>query len=81
MKGDPSESMRYLSPGINRLRSVLPDNIQIIMWDERFTSATAHQSMLDSGMKKTRRQDKAVVDEIAAAIILNDYLQSKSYSR
>ena len=81
MKGDPSESMRYLSPGINRLRSVLPDNIQIIMWDERFTSVIAHRSMLDSGMKKTRRQDKAVVDEIAAAIILNDYLQSKSYSR
>ena len=48
-------------------------------FDERFTSVLAHRSMLDSGMKKMQRRDKAVVDEIAATIILNDYLQSKQY--
>ncbi len=79
MKGEPSESMRYITPGINALRKILPSDIEIRMWDERFTSAIAHRSMLDSGMKKSRRQDKAIVDEMAATIILNDYLQSKSY--
>ncbi len=69
MKGEPSESMRYITPGINALRKILPSDIEIRMWDERFTSA----------MKKSRRQDKAIVDEMAATIILNDYLQSKSY--
>lgn len=79
MKGDDSESMKYITPGINRLRKELP-NIPIIFWDERFTSVLAHRSMLDSGMKKTSRQDKAIVDEISATIILNDYLQSKSFT-
>lgn len=80
MRGEPSESMRYITPGINALRKVLPPDMEITMWDERFTSAIAHKSMLDSGMKKSKRQDKAIVDEMAATIILNDYLQSKSYS-
>ncbi len=81
MKGNPSESMRYITPGINALRKSIDPQTEILMWDERFTSAIAHRSMLDSGMKKSRRQDKAIVDEMAATIILNDYLQSKSYSK
>lgn len=80
MSGQPSESMRYITPGINRLKKELP-GIRIIFWDERFTSVLAHRSMLDSGMKKTDRQNKAIVDEISATIILNDYLQSKSYNQ
>lgn len=80
MNGQPSESMRYITPGINRLRKELPD-MRIIFWDERFTSVLAHRSMIDSGMKKTDRQNKAIVDEISATIILNDYLQSKSYNQ
>ncbi len=78
MSGQPSESMRYITPGINRLKKELPD-MPIIFWDERFTSVLAHRAMIDSGMKKTDRQNKAIVDEISATIILNDYLQSKSY--
>jgi putative Holliday junction resolvase len=46
------------------------------MYDERFTSVLAHKAMLDGGMKKMARRDKAIVDEISATIILNDYLQS-----
>lgn len=79
MNCEPSESMRYITPGIQRLRKELPEGIEIIFWDERFTSTLAHRAMLDGGMRKSRRQDKAVVDEIAATIILNDYIQSKSY--
>lgn len=79
MRGEPSESMRYITPGINRLRKVMPD-IEIVFFDERFTSVLAHRAMLDGGMKKMDRRDKAIVDEISATIILNDYLQSKTYN-
>lgn len=77
MRGEPSESMRYITPGINRLRKELPD-IPIRFYDERFTSTIAHRAMIDGGMKKKDRRDKAVVDRIAATIILNDYLRSLS---
>jgi len=77
--GRDSESMRYITPGINRLRKLLPD-IPVVFYDERFTSVIAHRSMIDSGMKKMRRRDKATVDTMAAAIILNDYLQSRAYN-
>ncbi|MGN1172253.1 MAG: Holliday junction resolvase RuvX [Muribaculaceae bacterium] len=80
MRGEQSESMKYITPGINRLRKELP-GMEIVFFDERFTSVLAHKSMLASGMKKTDRQDKAIVDEISATIILNDYLQSKSYNQ
>ncbi len=78
MRGEQSESMKYIVPGINRLRKVLPE-MDIVFFDERFTSVLAHKSMLESGMKKSGRRDKAVVDEISATIILNDYLQSINY--
>ncbi len=81
MQGELSESMRYIEPGIRKLRAALPDSIGIIFWDERFTSAIAHRAMIDGGMRRSRRQDKAIVDEMAATIILNDYLESKSYNR
>ena len=76
--GEESESMRYIRPGIQRLKQALP-GVKVEFFDERFTSVLAHRSMLDSGMKKMQRRDKAVVDEIAATIILNDYMQSKQY--
>ena len=75
MRGEDSESMKYITPGINRLKKELP-NVKIEFWDERFTSVLAHRSMLDGGMKKMARRDKAIVDEISATIILNDYLLS-----
>ncbi|MDE5685184.1 MAG: Holliday junction resolvase RuvX [Paramuribaculum sp.] len=77
--GRDSDSMRYITPGINRLRKELPQ-LKIEFYDERFTSVIAHRSMIDSGMKKMQRRDKAVVDTMAAAIILNDYLQSRRYA-
>ena len=80
MHGRPSESTRYLEPAIGRLRKLLPD-ITFRSYDERFTSVLAHRAMLDGGLGKMARRDKALVDEISATIILNDYLQSKQYQQ
>lgn len=77
MRGEESESMRYIRPGIARLRKALPEDIGVEFFDERFTSVLAHRSMIDGGMRKMARRDKSIVDEISAAIILNDYLASK----
>lgn len=78
--GEPSESMRYLTPAIARMRKEIGDKTPVIFFDERFTSVLAHRAMLDGGMKKMARRDKAVVDEISATIILNDFLQSRMYA-
>lgn len=78
MRGEESESMRWIKPGIESLKRELK-GIDIEFFDERFTSLLAHRSMLDSGMKKSDRRNKEIVDEISATIILNDYLQSKNY--
>ena len=75
LNGEPSESMRYITPFVNRLKTELPE-VPVVMYDERFTSTIAHQAMIDGGMKKSDRRDKSRVDAIAATIILNDYLQS-----
>ncbi|MGM9871054.1 MAG: Holliday junction resolvase RuvX [Muribaculaceae bacterium] len=76
MRGEPSESMRYITPALRRLRKILPD-VPVELYDERFTSVLAHRAMLEGGMKKMQRRDKAVVDRISATIILNDYLSSR----
>lgn len=78
LNGEPSESMKYITPFLNRLKKVLPD-IPVVMYDERFSSTIAHRAMIDGGMKKSDRRNKAIVDTIAATIILNDYLQSKQF--
>lgn len=76
MHGRESESMRYIKPAIARLRQSLPETVPVIFYDERFTSVLAHRAMIDGGMKKSDRRDKAIVDEISATILLNDFLQS-----
>lgn len=76
MRGEESESMRYIRPGVENLRKALPD-IPVEFSDERFTSVLAHRAMIDGGMRKMARRDKAIVDEISATIILNDYLQNR----
>lgn len=76
MNNQLSESMRYIEPFLRQLAKELPQ-IPVDMYDERFTSVLAHRAMLDGGMKKTARRDKAIVDEISATIILNDYLESR----
>ena len=74
--GQPSENLARVQQFVNRWRKAMPD-VPIEFNDERFTSVLAHQAMLDGGLKKKARQDKALVDEISATIILEDYLRSK----
>ena len=68
--------MKNIIPFMNRLKKVLP-NMTVELVDERFTSVLAHQAMLVGGLKKKDRQNKALVDEISATIILQSYLESK----
>ena len=75
IKNTPSESMNYIRPFVGRLKKELPD-IPVTFYDERFTSVLAHKTMLDAGLKKKDRANKALVDEISATIILQDYLTS-----
>lgn len=75
MRGEPSESMRYITPALWRLRKELP-GMEIVMWDERFTSTMAHRAMLEGGFSRSTRQDKGAIDRMAAVIILNSYLDS-----
>ena len=75
MNGEDSESMQYIQPFINRFRKVFP-NMPLREYDERFTSVIAYQAMIAGGMKKSQRQDKSVVDKLAACIILEGYLDS-----
>ena len=76
MNNQPSESMKYIEPFVCLLHKTLP-KIPIEYFDERFTSVLAHQAMLEGGLKKKDRQNKALVDEISAVIILQSYLESK----
>ena len=78
--GEPSENMKRIEPFVNRLKKLYP-NLPIEYFDERFTSVLAHQAMLDGGLKKKQRQDKGLVDEISATIILQGYMESKRCSR
>ena len=76
MDGSDSESMNYIRPFIGNFKKQFPD-IPITLYDERFTSVLAHRAMLAGGMKKKDRQNKAVVDKIAACIILEGYMDSR----
>lgn len=79
MRGEDSESMRYLTPVINRLRKLV-DPLPVVFFDERFTSVLAHRAMLDGGLHKMARRDRATVDKVSASIILNDYLSSRRFN-
>ena len=75
MNGENSENMKRIEPFFNRLKKLFP-NKEVTYYDERFTPVLAHQAMLQSGIGKKARQNKALVDKISATIILEDYLQS-----
>ena len=78
MNNEPSENMRYVQAFVTHLKRTLPQ-IPVEYYDERFTSVMAHQAMLEGGLRKKKRQEKALVDEISAVIILQAYLESKKY--
>lgn len=80
LNGEPSESMRYIEPFLRQLKKEIPQ-IPVEMYDERFTSTIAHRALIEGGASKSTRREKAVVDGMAATIILNDYLQSIQYKK
>lgn len=75
MKGELSESNRYIDPFLKILSKELPD-IKVERFDERFTSVIAHREMALAGLKKSKREEKSLADKMAAVIILTDWLNS-----
>ena len=75
--GQPSENQARVREFTGRLKKSFPE-LDVVFWDERFTSVLAHQTMLESGISRKRRQDKALVDEISATIILQSYMESRA---
>lgn len=76
MDGSPSENLERVKQFVNRWKKAMPA-VPVEMYDERFTSKLAHQAMLQGGLKRKSRQDKALVDEISATIILQDYMEAR----
>ena len=80
MNGAPSQSWAAIEPVVARLRERYP-SVKVVLHDERFTSVMAHRAMIDGGMKKMARRDKAVVDKISATIILQSFMDSLAYKQ
>lgn len=80
MNNEPSENMKYVEAFTKQLNRKIPD-VPIEYYDERFTSVLAHRAMIDGGLKKKQRQNKALVDEISAVLILQTYLESTKYKQ
>ena len=78
MNNEVSENMKYIEPFVRLLKKKIPE-MPVEFVDERFTSVLAHRTMLEAGLKKKDRQNKALVDEISATIILQTYLESKRF--
>ena len=76
--GEPSENLARVQQFVNRWRKAVP-SVPIEYYDERFTSVLAHQAMIDGGLHKKARQNKGLVDEISATIILEDYMRSRKF--
>lgn len=74
--GLDSENLSRVRTFVDKLESVFPD-IPVVWWDERYTSVMAHQTMIASGISRKARADKALVDRIAATIILQSYMESR----
>ena len=74
MNNEPSEAVQYINPFLKKLEKKYP-GIKIELMDERFTSKMAQQTMIDGGVKKMKRRDKALLDSISATIILQSYME------
>jgi putative Holliday junction resolvase len=74
MNGQPSQSTEIIEAFVKKFKSFFPD-MPVVRVDERFTSKMAFQAMIDSGLKKKQRQNKDLIDEISATIMLQDFLR------
>ncbi len=78
LNNTPSESMRYIEPFVQTLKQTFPDK-KIDRIDERFTSKMAFQAMIDGGLKKKQRQNKGLIDQVSATIMLQEYLRYANF--
>lgn len=78
MNGEDSASMKQIRPFTEKLKKLYPDKV-IVMFDERFTSVMAQRAILESGIGRMARRNKALVDEVSATIILESFMDSKQY--
>lgn len=76
MNNQPSEAVSFINPFLKKFQQKYPET-ELELFDERFTSQMAFQTMIDGGVKKQKRRDKAMVDAISATIILQGYLEQK----
>lgn len=76
----PSESVKYIDPFIARFRKIFPA-VALHLTDERFTSKMALDAMIDGGVKKSGRRDKALTDRISASLILQSWLSLQDNAR
>jgi len=74
MNGEPSQSTEIIEAFVRKFKSFFPE-IPVVRVDERFTSKMAFQTMIDSGLNKKQRQNKDLLDEISATIMLQDFLR------
>lgn len=80
MNNQPSEALRFINPFVRAFTKKYP-GVSVELVDERFTSKLAQRAMLDGGLKKSDRRNKALVDGISATIILQSWLEQKRYER
>lgn len=80
MQNNASDSSRFVEPFVKNLCKMLP-SVPVERFDERFTSKMAFQSMIDAGLSRKKRQDKALVDTISATIILQSYLENRKRNK
>ncbi len=78
MNGEPSQTWKYIEPLVTRLKKAYPSK-EVVLYDERFTSVLAQRTILESGIGKMARRDKALVDKVSATIILQSYMDSAAY--
>ena len=80
LNNQPSDSIRYINPFLRRFQKVYP-HMALEQVDERFTSKIAFQTMIDAGLKKKARQNKATVDAVSAVIILQTYMDQEKFKK
>lgn len=78
MDNTDSQSMEFIRPFVKKLKKHFP-HLPVHMVDERFTSKIAQQAMIDGGLKKKKRQDKALVDTISATLILQSFMEQRTF--
>jgi putative Holliday junction resolvase len=78
LNNEPSEAIRYINPFLKKFQQIYKE-MPLRLMDERFSSKMAFQTMIDAGVKKMDRQNKATIDGVSATIILQSYLEEQKF--